>query len=90
VKFSPVVDGLLWTSSLDMTVRLHDVETGEEISTLELNLRETSQANSMSFNFDASMVALSCKDRAIRICDPRSNRYLSIYYLYLSIITHYV
>lgn len=74
-NFHPTVEGLVVTSSLDMTVRLHDIHAGVEVSCTELEgVAEGGQVNSVSFNYDGSLLSLACKDRVVRIMDPRANK----------------
>jgi WD40 repeat protein len=93
--FHPTVDGLLCSSSMDMTVRLFDVNAASEISCFHLDRAlgtgarsvsstsgTTSSSNTnaqasvinISFNYDGSLIAMACRDRSLRILDPRANQ----------------
>ena len=72
-NFHPTVEGLLFTSSLDLTVRSHDINSGKEVGSLKMELVEGGQVSNLSFNYDGSLVAAACKDKSIRIADPRAN-----------------
>ena len=73
VNFHPTVQNLLTTTSQDMTIRLYDVSAGSEISCLSLDLPDAALSTNVSYNFDGSLMAVSFKDRVVRIIDPRLN-----------------
>ena len=72
-NFHPTVESLLFTSSLDLTVRSHDINSGKEVGLLDLNLVEGGHVSNLTFNYDGSLIAAACKDRSVRIADPRLN-----------------
>ena len=72
-NFHPTVEGLLFTSSLDLTVRSHDINSGKEVGLLNMNLVEGGQVSNLTFNYDGSLIAAACKDKTVRIADPRQN-----------------
>ncbi len=72
-NFHPTVEGLLFTSSLDLTVRSHDINSGKEVGLLNMNLVEGGQVSNLAFNYDGSLIAAACKDKSVRIADPRQN-----------------
>jgi len=74
--FHPTCDNILAVSGLDKTVTFLDCEKQEKLITFELSaacedLAETPAISNMSFNYDGSAYALACKDRRVRIVDPR-------------------
>lgn len=70
-NFHPTVEGLLFTSSLDLTVRLYDVNASSEVCSLDLALSEGGQVSNLAFNFDGSLFVAACKDRNVKMVDPR-------------------
>eukprot|EP00736_Rhodelphis_marinus_P008682 Rmarinus@m.28327 len=69
VDFHPVASNVLATSGGDNVVRLYDIERGSA----QLNISgHEDYVCSLSFNTDGSLCATSCKDRKVRILDPRS------------------
>ena len=71
-NFHPVVQGLLCTTSQDMTLKLHNGETGQTISSLDLKLTDGAKVSNLTFNYDGSVFALACQDRTIRLTDARA------------------
>jgi coronin-7 len=74
-SFHPVIDSFLATSSMDQTVRLFDISAGAEVHKVEIENSgsEASYPNNLSFNYDGSLIAAACRDRVIRILDPRTS-----------------
>ena len=66
------MSNLLFTSSLDLTIRLSDISSGSEVSCFDIGLTEGGAVSNLCFNYDGSLVAAACKDRTIRVLDPRS------------------
>jgi len=71
-NFHPTVSGLLFTTSLDLTVRLFDINSGSEVGMLDAGLSEGGTVSNLTFNFDGSLVAIATKDRVVKILDTRS------------------
>ena len=72
--FSPIIDGLLCTTSADMTVRLYDINAGNELSCTDLRsniVSSQSSINSLSFNYDGTTIMACCKDKCLNIIDLR-------------------
>eukprot|EP01035_Chromulina_nebulosa_P019759 gene19759-25691_t len=70
-NFHPLIPGLLVTSAMDSTVRFFDIEAGDE--TNKFDLTDSAYVNNLSFSYDGGLISLACKDRVIRIADPRTN-----------------
>jgi len=69
IDFHPLAEGVLTTVGADKTVRLWDVESGVE----RLSLGEhRDQVTSLSWNADGSQVGTFCKDKKLRLFDPRA------------------
>lgn len=69
-NFNPVAAHLLATSSNDFSVKLWDVEKGSNVVTVE---GHTDIIQSLDWNYNGSTIATSCKDKKLRILDPRTN-----------------
>eukprot|EP01113_Clastostelium_recurvatum_P044228 TRINITY_DN7444_c0_g1_i1.p1 TRINITY_DN7444_c0_g1~~TRINITY_DN7444_c0_g1_i1.p1 ORF type:complete len:480 (+),score=169.74 TRINITY_DN7444_c0_g1_i1:92-1441(+) len=67
--FNPVASNVLATSSTDFTVKLWDVEKGVNMFTTE---GHSDIIQSVAWNYGGSLLATSCKDKKIRVFDPRS------------------
>jgi len=61
---------VLATGSADHTVKLWDISTGDEKQTITGN---TETLQDMQWSYDGSMMATSCKDKSMRIFDPRTD-----------------
>jgi len=75
-NFHPTVANLLVTTSLDQTIRLFDIESGpgKEISCFNLEpFGAESVVNNVAFSFDGSLIAMTSRDKVIRVIDPRSS-----------------
>eukprot|EP00743_Colponemidia_sp_Colp-15_P000184 GILK01000213.1.p1 GENE.GILK01000213.1~~GILK01000213.1.p1 ORF type:complete len:460 (-),score=64.16 GILK01000213.1:141-1478(-) len=70
VTYHPAADHVLASSSYDQTVKLWDVEQQAEFSSLT---GHPDQVLSLEWNYDGSQIATSCKDKCLRILDPRGN-----------------
>ncbi len=80
--FSPTIDGLLCSSSADMTVRLYDINAGKELSCTDLRSISGAQSglNSLSFNYDGTTVMTCCKDKCLNIIDLRISEVIGSIY----------
>ena len=64
------IQTVLATGSADHTVKLWDIEQGEEKMTLTGN---PENIQDMKWSYDGSMMATSCKDKQMRIFDARTD-----------------
>ena len=74
--FHPTCDHILACSGLDKAVSFYDLETTNRLCSFDLNVAckgsaEVPAISNLSFNFDGSAYALACKDKCVRIVDPR-------------------
>uniref|UniRef100_A0AAZ3SPF5 Coronin n=1 Tax=Oncorhynchus tshawytscha TaxID=74940 RepID=A0AAZ3SPF5_ONCTS len=70
VKFHPQASGLLASSSYDQTVRLWNLESGDEVKVLR---GHQDQIFGMAWSPDGKLLATVCKDGKLRIYDPRKS-----------------
>ncbi|KAJ0001383.1 hypothetical protein NQD34_006403 [Periophthalmus magnuspinnatus] len=70
IKFHPLASGLLVSSSYDLTVRLWNLESGEEVKVLS---GHEDQVFGMAWSPDGKLLATVCKDGKVRIYDPRKS-----------------
>lgn len=69
VTFNPVANNILATSAIDFKVKIWDIEQGTEKSTIE---GHSAIIQSVEWNWDGSLITTYCKDKKIRVIDPRS------------------
>lgn len=67
--YHPTAANIVASSSLDMTVKVWDASVQEEA----FNATIPDQALSMKWNYSGSLIAVTCKDKKLRIIDPRAN-----------------
>lgn len=70
VNWHPTASNVLATSSTDYTVKLWDVEKGQAGNTVE---GHGNIIQNVAWNYDGSQLVSSCKDKKVRVLDPRSN-----------------
>ena len=73
VLFHPVAKDILATSSLDYTVKIWNVETGENIFTL----KHPDMVTSMSFSYNGSHLATVSRDKKLRVWNIREEKIVS-------------
>ena len=73
VLFHPVAENILASSSLDYTVRLWNIETGENIITL----KHPDMVTSMSFSYNGEHIATISRDKKLRVWDIRKQEIVS-------------
>lgn len=69
INFHPTAANVLASGSFDNTVKLWDIETQQEKLNVETH---TDAPYSLAFNTDGSLIGTTCKDRKMRIFDPRA------------------
>ncbi|XP_011602276.2 coronin-7-like isoform X3 [Takifugu rubripes] len=70
IRFHPLASGLLVSSSYDFTVRLWNLDSGEEVKLLR---GHQEQIFGMAWSPDGKLLATVCKDGKVRIYDPRKS-----------------
>jgi len=70
VNWNPTANNVLATTSTDYAVKVWDVEKGQAKNTVDGhgNIIQT-----CAWNYDGSLCVTACKDKKIRVVDPRSN-----------------
>jgi len=74
IDFHPLAEGVLLTVGADKTIKLWDVESGANRLALT---DHRDQITSFSWNADGSQLATFCKDKKLRIFDPRGQAVVS-------------
>jgi hypothetical protein len=75
VLFNPVANNILATSSTDLSVKIWDIERG--VANLSVEGQHTDLIQAVDWNSNGSMLATSCKDKKLRLLDPRGQRVAS-------------
>ena len=73
VLFHPVAENILASSSLDYTVRLWNIETGENIITL----KHPDMVTSMSFSYNGEHIATISRDKKLRVWNIKKQEIVS-------------
>jgi len=71
VQFNPVANNVLSSSSTDYSVKVWDIEKGNAM--FSIDAQHTDIIHSCDWNFNGSLMVTSCKDKKVRIVDPRQN-----------------
>jgi coronin-1B/1C/6 len=70
VLFHPTAENILLSSGADLVIKLYDIEQGAEKAEVT---GHPDIVNSVQWSYDGSMLATSCKDKNLRVIDPRAN-----------------
>ncbi len=73
VKFSPVVENVLASSSNDYTIRIWDIQSDKP----KLTLQHKDLITSFAFNYNGNQIASVSRDKKIRVWDIRSGKIIS-------------
>jgi len=71
VRHHPSANNVLATAASDFAVKVWDIETGKD--TLSFDAQHSDLIQSLDWNFTGSLLATSCKDKKVRVFDPRTN-----------------
>ncbi|KAJ2955609.1 hypothetical protein NQZ79_g8410 [Umbelopsis isabellina] len=71
VLFHPTANNVLASASTDLTIKLWDIEKGQERQEITGH-NEIIQC--MAYNYNGSLMATTCRDKKLRIFDLRSNK----------------
>jgi len=72
VQFNPVANNILASTSTDYSVKIWDIEKGATLCSVDAQHADIIQ--SADWNFTGSQIVTSCKDKKIRVIDPRLNK----------------
>lgn len=72
VTFNPVANNILATSAIDFKVKIWDIEQGTEKCSLDG--AHTGIIQSVEWNYNGSLLSTFCKDKKLRVIDPRANQ----------------
>jgi len=70
VNWNPTANNVLATSSTDYTIKVWDVEKGQARNSVE---GHGNIIQSVAWNYDGGLIVSTCKDKKLRIVDPRAN-----------------
>jgi coronin-1B/1C/6 len=73
--FNPVASSIVASAAFDQTVRLWNL--AEQEQAFLTNLPENAQVNCLKWNYTGSLLAATCKDKKLRIIDPRQQSIVS-------------
>ncbi|CAG0923900.1 unnamed protein product, partial [Notodromas monacha] len=76
VEWHPTVDGVLVSAGFDRLLIVWNIAQGNAIRVLDMH---PDSVYSLSFNRDGSRLATTCKDKKLRIIDPRSGKLIQLY-----------
>jgi len=70
VSWNPIAENIVATGGTDPLVKIWDVSTGDEKFSIG---GHTAIISSVAWNYDGSTIATFCKDKKLRIFDPRTS-----------------
>ncbi|NWZ43287.1 COR2B protein, partial [Brachypodius atriceps] len=73
VEWHPTTNNILFSAGYDYKVLIWNLEVGEPVKMIDCH---TDVILCLSFNTDGSLVATTCKDKRLRVLEPRSGRVL--------------
>uniref|UniRef100_A0A3P8Z6H3 Coronin n=1 Tax=Esox lucius TaxID=8010 RepID=A0A3P8Z6H3_ESOLU len=73
IEWHPTSSGILFSAGYDYKILIWNLEQGEPVKMIDCH---SDVILCMSFNTDGSLLATSCKDKKLRIIEPRSGRVL--------------
>ncbi|XP_064471293.1 coronin-2B-like isoform X2 [Ornithodoros turicata] len=71
IEWHPTAENILFSAGFDHLILVWDVSRGEVVRTIDCH---PDSIHSMSLNRDGSLLATTCKDKRLRIIDPRSGQ----------------
>uniref|UniRef100_T1JFZ6 Coronin n=1 Tax=Strigamia maritima TaxID=126957 RepID=T1JFZ6_STRMM len=73
VEWHPTAENVLFSAGFDNLIILWNIGKGEAVNIIDCH---PDIVHSMSFNRDGSLLATTCKDKILRVIEPRSGRVL--------------
>ncbi|CAH1119296.1 unnamed protein product [Phaedon cochleariae] len=80
IEWHPTAENILFSAGFDHLVIVWDIERGEAVNVIDCH-RDAIQ--SMSLNRDGSLLATTCKDKKLRVIEPRTGMVKSEGYCHL-------
>lgn len=74
IEWHPTADQILFSIGFDHLILIWHTGTGQVVGSINCH-PDTIQ--SLSFNRDGSLIATTCKDKCIRVIDPRTGKVVS-------------
>lgn len=71
VMFHPSAENVMLSSGADLVIKLYDLQKGVEKQDITGHM---DIVNSITWSYDGSLIATTCKDKKIRLIDPRANK----------------
>lgn len=75
IEWHPVAENVLFSAGFDHLIIVWDISSGEAVSIID---RHPDVIYSMSLNRDGSLLATTCKDKKLRVFEPRSGIVVSV------------
>ncbi|CAH0552658.1 unnamed protein product [Brassicogethes aeneus] len=69
IEWHPTAENILFSAGFDHLVIVWDIEKGEALNVIDCH---RDAIHSMSLNRDGSLIATTCKDKKLRVIEPRS------------------
>ncbi|XP_071436195.1 coronin-2A [Pithys albifrons albifrons] len=78
IEWHPTADSILFSSGHDYKIMIWNLDVKESVISKPVRILDahTDVVLSMSFNTDGSLLATACRDRKIRVIDPRTETVL--------------
>ncbi|KTF78187.1 hypothetical protein cypCar_00017041 [Cyprinus carpio] len=73
IEWHPTTSGILFSAGYDYKILIWNLEIGEPVKMIDCH---TDVILCMSFNTEGSLLATSCKDKKLRVIEPRSGKVL--------------
>jgi WD40 repeat protein len=83
VRWHPTASNVLATSSTDYTVKVWDVEKGAAKCHVD---GHADIIQSIDWNYEGSLITTACKDKKIRVIDPRTGQVVSVRIIIIVVI----
>jgi len=74
--FNHSANGIVASTGFDSTVKTWNMNDQEEV--FSIDLPEGAMVNHMKWNHTGDLIAVTCKDKKLRIIDPRQNKFAAV------------
>ncbi|XP_075063663.1 coronin-2B isoform X1 [Mixophyes fleayi] len=75
IEWHPTANNILFSAGYDYKILIWNLDDGEAVKMIDCH---TDVILCMSFNTDGSLLATTCKDKKLRVLEPRSGRVLQV------------